>query len=75
VYVTPYSARGLAVFIQVGNICRYSSDHKPNDVTTETFLREVRTRTANVGFEVLTFMVMETSIFWDITPCSPLKVN
>jgi hypothetical protein len=29
----------------------------------------------NVGFEVLTAVVMKSTIFWDITPCSPLKVN
>jgi hypothetical protein len=28
-----------------------------------------------VGFEVLTPMVMKSSIFFDITPCSQLKVN
>jgi hypothetical protein len=28
-----------------------------------------------VGFEVLTPVVMKSSVFWDITPCSPLKVN
>jgi hypothetical protein len=28
-----------------------------------------------VGFEVLTGVVMKSTIFWDITPCSPLKVN
>jgi hypothetical protein len=28
-----------------------------------------------VGIEVLTAVVMKSSIFWDITPCSPLKVN
>jgi hypothetical protein len=27
------------------------------------------------GFVVLTAMVMKSSIFWDITSCSPLKVN
>jgi hypothetical protein len=26
-------------------------------------------------FEVLTAAVMKTSVFWDITPCSPLKVD
>jgi hypothetical protein len=31
--------------------------------------------TMAVGFEVLTAVVMKSSIFWDITPCSPLKVN
>jgi hypothetical protein len=29
----------------------------------------------NVGFEVLTAVVMKSSIFWDVMPCSPLKVN
>jgi hypothetical protein len=28
-----------------------------------------------VGFEVLTPVVMKSSTFWDITPCSPLKVK
>jgi hypothetical protein len=29
----------------------------------------------DVEFEILTAVVMKSSIFWDITPCSPLKVN
>jgi hypothetical protein len=29
----------------------------------------------NLGSEVLTTEVMKSSLFWDITPCSPLKVN
>jgi hypothetical protein len=29
----------------------------------------------DVGFEVLTAADMKLSIFWDITPCSSLKVN
>jgi hypothetical protein len=28
-----------------------------------------------VEFEVLTAVVMKSTIFWDITPCSPLRVN
>jgi hypothetical protein len=28
-----------------------------------------------VWFEVLTAVVMKSTIFWDITPCSPLSVN
>jgi hypothetical protein len=27
-----------------------------------------------VKFEVLTAVVMKSSIFWDISPCSPLKI-
>jgi hypothetical protein len=29
----------------------------------------------SVGFEVLTAVVIKSTIFWGITPCSPLKVN
>jgi hypothetical protein len=29
----------------------------------------------NVGFEVLTAVIMKSTDFCDITPCSPLKVN
>jgi hypothetical protein len=29
----------------------------------------------HVGFEVLTAVVMKSTIFWDITPCSPLSAN
>jgi hypothetical protein len=28
-----------------------------------------------VGFEALTAVVMESTIFWDIMSCTPLKVN
>jgi hypothetical protein len=28
-----------------------------------------------VGMEVLTEVAMKSTLFWDITPCSPLKVN
>jgi hypothetical protein len=34
-----------------------------------------RHRLFYVGFEVLTAVVMKSTIFWDITPCSPLTVN
>jgi hypothetical protein len=32
------------------------------------------TEISHVGFDVLTAVVMKSPIFWDITPCSPLKV-
>jgi hypothetical protein len=34
-----------------------------------------KTSSVYVGFEVLTAVVIKSSIFWDITSCSPLKVN
>jgi hypothetical protein len=35
----------------------------------------ITNRQCVVGFEVLTAVVMKGTIFWDITPCSPLSVN
>jgi hypothetical protein len=29
----------------------------------------------NVGFEILTAVTVNSSIFWDTTPCSLLKIN
>jgi hypothetical protein len=34
-----------------------------------------RRSNAHEGFAVLTALVIKSCIFWDITPCSPLKVN
>jgi hypothetical protein len=31
--------------------------------------------TIHVGFEVLTAVIMKSTIFWNITPCIPLSVN
>jgi hypothetical protein len=31
--------------------------------------------TTFIGFEVLTVVAKKGSILWDITPCSPLKIN
>jgi hypothetical protein len=41
--------------------------------TVQIFSNQI-TRT-NVELEVLTVMVKKSTIFWDITPCSPLSVN
>jgi hypothetical protein len=29
----------------------------------------------DVGFEIITAVVIRSSVFWDIMPCSPLRVN
>jgi hypothetical protein len=34
-----------------------------------------QTKINYVGFEILTAVVMKSTIFWDVTPCSPLSVN
>jgi hypothetical protein len=33
------------------------------------------TKITSAGFEVLTVVIMKSSIFWDITPYSPLKID
>jgi hypothetical protein len=32
-------------------------------------------RDVSTGYKVLTAMVLKSSVFWDITPCSPVKGN
>jgi hypothetical protein len=32
-----------------------------------------KNRIVYAGFEVLTAVIRKSSVFWDITPCSPLK--
>jgi hypothetical protein len=44
---------------------------EPWDVKTEFSARQPK----SIGFEALTAVVMKSTIFWDITPCSPLSVN
>jgi hypothetical protein len=43
------------------------------DFKTMTILTPMTTNWIYVGFEVLSPVVMKSSIYWDITPCSPLK--
>jgi hypothetical protein len=42
---------------------------------TVTFDTKIKIYFQQVGFEVLTPVVMKSTVFWDITMCSPLKVN
>jgi hypothetical protein len=35
----------------------------------------IKTDLLGAGFEVLTAVVRKSTVFWHITPCSPLKVN
>jgi hypothetical protein len=39
------------------------------------FMRVIQYTQSCVGFEVFTAMGMTSTIFWDITACSSLKVN
>jgi hypothetical protein len=41
----------------------------------KTLSEPAEIKTEHVGLEVLVVLVMKSAIFWDITPCSPLKVN
>jgi hypothetical protein len=41
--------------------------------SSEMMITAYQTKRYHVGFEVLTVVVMKSTIFWDIMPCSPLK--
>jgi hypothetical protein len=43
--------------------------------SSQTLVPVYQTVRCHVGSEVLTAVVMNSSLLWDITPCSPLKVN
>jgi hypothetical protein len=45
------------------------SNHPTNNIVKQTRNKQT------VGFEVLTAVVMKSSVFWDKTPCSLVKVN
>jgi hypothetical protein len=52
----------------------------PPDITIrralhETRKEELKLKVKFLRFEVLTEVTMKSIIFWDITPCNPLKVN
>jgi hypothetical protein len=50
--------------------CRFSLHsalHVINNISQVVWL--------HLGFEVLTAVVIKGAIFWDMTPCSPLKIN
>jgi hypothetical protein len=46
-----------------------------NEILRKLAVRSGGQNKFDVGFEVLTSVVTKSHIFWDIPPCSPLKVN
>jgi hypothetical protein len=44
-------------------------------MTVENFSLQAYDLMVFAGFEILTPVVMNSSIFWDITPFCPLKIN
>jgi hypothetical protein len=70
--------RNLAVVVK---ICVDDDDGDDDDNNNNNFKRkngkrkDTYTVSEYEGFEVLTAVVTKSSIFWDITPCSPLKVK
>jgi hypothetical protein len=50
-----------------------------NESTNRAFPLGLRKNTENfdqvAGFEVLTVLNMKSTIFWDVTPCSPVEVH
>jgi hypothetical protein len=39
------------------------------------WIQDSETNEFDVGFEVLTAVVLKSTVFWDKTPCSQLSVN
>jgi hypothetical protein len=54
---------------QMGSDCKYKRTRNTPLLTGKM------KKTRHVRFEVLTTVVMKSTIFWDITPCSLLSVN
>jgi hypothetical protein len=54
---------------------QYPSDRRMVDKSRSARSSDEEKQSCLVGFEVLTAVVMKNTILWDITPCSPLKVN
>jgi hypothetical protein len=52
--------------------CKAYKTAYPNPDTTPT---RISMKQLDIGFEVLTAVVRNSSVFWDITPCSPLEIN
>jgi hypothetical protein len=50
-----------------GKLCFYE--------TSVTTILTARSIFFKVGFKDLTPVVMKSSVFWNITPCSPLKIK
>jgi hypothetical protein len=40
-----------------------------------SYITSIANKLGNLGFEVITAVVMRSTIFWDTTPFSPLKVK
>jgi hypothetical protein len=65
-----------------GNIpCSYKYEGRHTDLHAFPSVKNTRVDTtfrdqrSYFGFEVLTAVVMKTTLFWDITPCSSFKFN
>jgi hypothetical protein len=58
---------------EVSNIRASINNYYTSIINCKSILTK-RTRSSAV-FEVLVAVVMKSSVFWDVTPCNPLKVN
>jgi hypothetical protein len=62
---------------QQGNSVYLKLNYKPfsSEIVNQAFQILNQTITQNVGFEVLSAVDTKSSVFWDITPYSPLNIN
>jgi hypothetical protein len=71
-YVTSTSQRSMTP------LCEHKEIHlqdAPTNYITNQCNSMLNTICKDVAFEALIAMTMKSSVFWDITPCSPVKLN
>jgi hypothetical protein len=61
--------------LSLSNTFRTNFLNFATDVRVYEGIRGMQSNSRHVGFEVLNAVVMNNSVFPDITPCSPLKVD
>jgi hypothetical protein len=60
---------------EIKNLFRFRLNYFLHPCVSFSYKKKIRISIEYIGFQVLTSVPMKSSIFWDITPCSPLKVN
>jgi hypothetical protein len=75
-YIKPISNNVMLITARASTIMLFTAMIKPAEISSTKLLKiDACKLPNNIGFEVFTTVVMKSTIFWDITPCSPSKVN
>jgi hypothetical protein len=68
-----FHSKGMLFMLLQGGYLNVSADCSP--VLWKRDMLLMSTLTMHIGLEVLTVVVMKGTVFWNIMPCSPLKIN